>query len=321
MWELRYYYNFIPLGSSIQVLRSSIITPSTSNSHVLSQPETIYVRDNHQMNYITNNDPQEGYFSNLKNGTQFVPSVNSCYQEPQYNCMSKRLPSDQWQNNGHLSKENWNSLYSDVDCVSKMSNSNRTFRDLSSENLIFDENVGHPINSAREIANTAANNPLKQSINNSNNSYAMRSDKTYVGNDVAKAPWPQECEDSDSNVVDITNWIMETLSSSVNLSFLDLAGLESYVNQIVLLIKLITPNNGFKQNNDPSLTASLTALPSASSPGVRTTASRKFMVTSRQSSVASDMNSMVRVKEKRFSDIVGVIKGKKHHHRNSNNNR
>ena len=39
---------------------------------------------------------------------------------------------------------------------------------------------------------------------------------------------------------------MNTLGSAIKLRFLDLAGLETYISQIILLIKLITTTSGVK---------------------------------------------------------------------------
>ena len=213
-----------------------------------------------------------------------VGNAKQFNNEPYYNKMSKRPTSKQGRNSSSVSKENWNSLYSDVDCVNR-SPSNQTFYDG-----ISPESVNHDL-----------------SADNCSNKFGLDStNHHHIGVDrgCVKVPW-HEYESSNSNVVDITHWIMNTLGSAIKLRFLDLAGLETYISQIILLIKLITTTSGVKQNNrDASLTSSLVAIPSATS----LEPSRNGV--DRQTTVYD--RTGIRLKEKRFSDIVGVIKGKKH---------
>jgi hypothetical protein len=127
-----------------------------------------------------------------------------------------------------------------------------------------------------------------------------------------KVPW-HEYESSNSNVVDITHWIMNTLGSAIKLRFLDLAGLETYISQIILLIKLITTTSGVKnKTHGSSVTSSLLAIPSA----VSTVEPNRYFIDGQTK--LYDKNG-IRLKEKRFSDIVGVIKGKKHLKNNFSN--
>jgi hypothetical protein len=124
-------------------------------------------------------------------------------------------------------------------------------------------------------------------------------------------PW-HEYENSNSNVVDITHWIMNTLGSAIRLRYLDLAGLETYISQIILLIKLITTTSGLgNKTHDSSLTSSLIAIPSTSeSPSNTISEPLGKSILDGQTKMYDKNGS--RLKEKRFSDIVGVIKGKKH---------
>ena len=267
------------LNPSIRLLKTSLMSTPTKYNEMESNQTSTYVRP--ETNYYTEkNEVKTGYLAQP-------------HEEPYYNKMVKR-PTPKQGKNSSANKENWNSLYSDVDCTRK-SNCNPSYYGISPQ-----QSVNYDVSEDNcSIPNDFDLDPKSYRHN------------IGVDGGHAKVPW-SECESSNSNVVDITHWIMNTLGSAIKLRFLDLAGLETYISQIILLIKLITTTSGIKNlDHDASITSSMLAIPSASS------AEPSRNVLDRQTKVY-DRNGFC-LKEKRFSDIVGVIKGKKQLKNNQTN--
>ena len=198
-------------------MKTSLISSSVPNQNVLSEARH------------ANNGAQANYF-NVENGLNSKPYTNSQY-ESHNNKMSKRITPKQGKDS-NISKENWNSLYSDVECPSNLP-SNRAFYDIPSDKTNYEPTVE------------------KFALSDRTNNLNFESTNHPIGIDSSniKVPW-QEYESSNSNVVDITQWIMNTLGSAIKLRFLDLAGLETYISQIVLLIKLITTTSCLLYTSD-----------------------------------------------------------------------
>ena len=270
------------LNPSIHLMKTSLVSSSEKGTNNRSSDKYIY----------------SGYDPSFRSEINELKVEDNTFQrneEPYYNRMMKK-PSINQSKNRNVSKENWNSLYSDVDYST---NSTSCYSFKQSTRPTIKPHEQHVENSCLMQSDVSLN---------LSNGRPSGSDPSYV-----KVPW-QEYENNDSNVVDITHWIMNTLSSAMKLRFLDLAGLETYISQIILLIKLITTTSGVNNRNpDSNLTSSLLAIPSASSSDVEI------------SKIALDGQTRIndrngnRLKEKRFSDIVGVIKGKKHLKKYSSN--
>ena len=258
---------------------------------------------------VNNNNGNEGYGYSAYNPSCFSESrdfknkdsIQSNFEEPYYNKMVKKPTSKQLRNRD-LSKENWNSLYSDVDCGTKLESSRHSFH----------PSTNHETRNIHEVPISSKTCSIKNNLSMNQSSNCLPSGSTVKNSGHIKVPPWHEYENSNSNVVDITHWIMNTLGSAIRLRYLDLAGLETYISQIILLIKLITTTSGLgNKTHDSSLTSSLIAIPSTSeSPSNTISEPLGKSILDGQTKMYDKNGS--RLKEKRFSDIVGVIKGKKH---------
>ena len=272
------------LNPSIDLLKSSLIssTPVKEGDRTVSSDSYTYCERHEPINYFSES-------------SEFKVDYQSS-EEPYYNRMVKKSVPSKPVKNQHLAKENWNSLYSDVDF-----NPNQKLYRSSLRHTIKLEDTPHDNNT---IDNCSIRNNLSL---NTNNLRPTSAEPGYV-----KVPW-HEYENNNSNVVDITHWIMNTLNSAIRLKFLDLSGLDTYISQIILLIKLITTTSGVNNKaHDALVTSSMLAIPSASSVAPATESSQdsnRYFIDGQPN--ICDKNGL-RLKEKRFSDIVGVIKGKKH---------
>ena len=282
------FYIFLDstLNPSIHLLKSSLIssTPIKEGNDSLSSEAYTYCAA-HEPNYFSES-------MELKGEVNIQSS-----EEPYYNRMVKKPMSSRPVKNQSLVKENWNSLYSDVDF-----NPCQNYCKPTSHQSI------KPENKTRDNISTIDNCSIRNnfSLNSNHLRQATSVDPSYV-----KVPW-HEYENNNSNVVDITHWIMNTLSSAIRLKFLDLSGLDTYISQIILLIKLITTTSGVNNKaHDSLVTSSLLAIPSstAASSTSSSAESNRYFIDGQPN--VCDKNGL-RLKEKRFSDIVGVIKGKKH---------
>ena len=281
---ISFYFLESTLNPSIHLLKSSLISSTPikeGNSSISSEAYTYCAA--HEPNYCSES-------IELKGEMNFQSS-----EEPYYNRMVKKPMSSRRIKNQSLVKENWNSLYSDVDF-----NPSQHFCKPNFHNSI------KPENKTRDNISTIDNCSIRNNFSLTSNHLRQASvDPSYV-----KVPW-HEYENNNSNVVDITHWIMNTLNSAIRLKFLDLSGLDTYISQIILLIKLITTTSGVNNKDPDSLvTSSLLAIPSSTTASTASSAeSNRYFIDGQPK--FCDKNGL-RLKEKRFSDIVGVIKGKKH---------
>ena len=281
MYQLSFLFIDSTLNPSIHLLKSSLISSDTpeKNGNISTSYEPYTYCERHE---------PTNYFSELKVDIQSS-------EEPYYNKMVKKSVSSKPVKSRYMAKENWNSLYSDVDFNPKQN---------SCKPALY--HSIKPETKTRDSINTIDNCSIRNNFSlNSNNLRQTSVEPGYV-----KMPW-HEYENNNSNVVDITHWIMNTLNSAIRLKFLDLSGLDTYISQIILLIKLITTTSGANNKaHDALVTSSLLAIPSSSAAMTESSSESNRYLIDEQPNIC-DKNGF-RLKEKRFSDIVGVIKGKKH---------